>query len=97
MAIIVEEERPGIKITSVLMWLTVLAVVASIVYYIFFAQPQIVDIAVPAEFQNINNLSAIDLNPEEVIGSSAFQSLKQYVTPPQPGNTGRINPFVPPQ
>lgn len=96
MAIIVEEERSRPSIIAVLMWLMVLIIVAVAVYYIFFVQPQVVDIGVPSNFQNIDPLAEINLNPEDVIGSSGFQSMKQYVTPPVPGNAGRANPFVAP-
>ena len=96
MAIIVEEERPKVSITQILMWLAVLIVMGIAVYYIFFAKPEIVDIAIPSTFQNVNPLAEVTLNPEDVINGPAFQALKQYVTPPSPGNAGRSNPFLAP-
>lgn len=96
MAIIVEEEKSRVGIMAVFMWFVVLIIVAVGVYYIFFVKPQIVDVAVPSNFENINPIAEININPEDVINSSGFQSLKQYVTPPVPGNAGRANPFVAP-
>lgn len=97
MAIVVEEERPQINITQALMWLTVLAIVGSAIYYIFFAKPEIVDVAVPTAFKNLDPLAQVNLNPEDLLNDPSFQSLKEYVTLPEPGNAGRINPFIPPQ
>ncbi len=97
MAIVVEEDRPKINITQVLMWLTVLLIVGFAVYYIFFAEPQIVGVAVPPAFKNIDPLAEVNLTPEDLINSEQFKSLKQYVTPPEAGNAGRTNPFIPPQ
>lgn len=97
MAIIVEEERPKVSTTSILMWLAILIVIGAAVYYVFFSRPEIVGVAVPQAFENIGRISEISLNPEDVINSSQFQSLKQYVASPVPGNTGRANPFIPPQ
>ena len=97
MAIVVEEDRPRVNITQVLMWFTVLAVVVFAVYYIFFARPEIIDITAPTAFTNLDPLAEVNLNPDDLINSPSFKSLKKYITLPEPGNAGRINPFVPPQ
>lgn len=97
MAIIVEEDRPKINITQILMWFTVLAIVGFAVYYIFFAEPQIIDVPVPAAFKNLDPLAQVNLVPEDLINSEQFKSLKEYITLPEPGNAGRVNPFIPPQ
>lgn len=96
MAILVEEEGQKVSITSILMWLTVLGVIAVAAYYIFFANPEIVDVAMPAAFQNIDPLSQVNLAPEDVIDGTPFQSLELHVTMPEPGNSGRSNPFAQP-
>ncbi len=97
MAIVIEEERNGGNIVKILMWLLILVVVAVAGYYIFFAEPELVEIVVPPNLQNknISSLTGINLNPEEVVGGREFKSLKQYVNPPQPGNAGKSNPFAP--
>ncbi|MBU6500334.1 MAG: hypothetical protein KGJ89_00695 [Patescibacteria group bacterium] len=97
MAIVLEEEKNKTNIVSIITWLAVLGIIVAAVYYIFFNQPQLVEVAAPANFQNVDPLSKIKLNPEDVINSQSFQSLKQYVAPPVPGNAGRDNPFVPVQ
>lgn len=96
MAIVIEEEKTNISIVGILTWLAVLFIIAAAVYYIFFAQPQLVEIAAPASLQNINPIAKINLNPEEVVNSPGFRLLVQYITPPAVGNVGRENPFVAP-
>ena len=95
MAIIVEEEKNKGGIVRILMWVVILGIVGFAGYYIFFAKPQLVEIEAPANFKGINPLSEIQLNPQEVIQGRSFQALKNYVSPPQPGNAGKSNPFAP--
>ena len=81
-----------------MLWFLIIIIIAVAGYYIFFAKPQFVEIiGVPQNLQSkdIDILSVIDLNPEGVINSQEFRSLKQYITPPQPGNAGKSNPFAP--
>lgn len=95
MAIIIEEEKNKIGIVKFLMWFLILIIIGVAGYYIFFAQPQLIEIVTPSNFKAIDPLAGINLNPEEVLNSQDFLSLKKYVTPPEPGNTGKTNPFAP--
>jgi hypothetical protein len=95
MAIIIEEEKNKTGLVTIAAWIIILIIIASAIYYIFFAKPQLIEVSPPAGFENINPLSKINLNPSDVVNNAAFQSLKQYITLPVPGNYGRSNPFVP--
>ncbi|MDO8536845.1 MAG: hypothetical protein Q7R94_01205 [bacterium] len=96
MAIIIEEEGGKINIVRVITWIAILAIIVIAVYYVFFAQPQLVEIAVPPTFRNIETIAkGIGLKPDEIIGGPAFRSLQPYITLPVPGNAGRPNPFLP--
>jgi len=94
MAIIVEEQKRGISIVTVITWLVILAVLSAAAYYIFFARPELVEVTAPSSFQNINSLSQININPDDVV-QSLNQSFKQYITPPATTTLGRSNPFSP--
>lgn len=96
MAIVIEEEKRGLGLLNGLMWLGVLAVVSFATYYIFFKQPEVVGEFIPSKdiFENIDQLSAITLDPE-IIKNPAFKSLTSYVTVPKSGQAGRPNPFLP--
>jgi len=95
MAIIIEEETNKISIVSILSWLAVLVIIGVAVYYVFFTKPQLVEVAAPPNFKDIDPLAKISLNPEDVVNSQAFQSLKPYVTIGTPEAAGRQNPFLP--
>jgi hypothetical protein len=96
MAIIIEEEKNKISLISIATWLVVLLIIGLAVYYIFFSQPELVEIAAPAAIQNLDPLRKINISPDEIVNSPAFHSLKSTVTLPTPGNTGRSNPFLAP-
>lgn len=97
MAIIIEEEKKNGTggILTIITWLVILGAIGGAVYYVFFAQPQLVGkITAPAGFQNTQQLSQITLNPQDLLQSPSFQALKQYVTPLEPATTGKPNPFL---
>lgn len=94
MAIIIEEENKQASVGRILMWLVVLGIIVAAVYYIFFANPEIIDVAAPANLQNIDQLAGLNFNPEDVVNNGAFQSLKQYVSlSSSTAGVGRANPF----
>ena len=95
MAIVVEERKnPAGGIVNFLIWLFILGSVASAVYYIFFASPELVEVVAPHGFQATEQVAKIELNPQEVLDDPRFQALQQRVTPPSLGAFGRPNPFL---
>lgn len=94
MAIIVEETRKRTNFLSVMIWLIVIGVIGFAAYYIFFKQPEIVDLAIPNEFQDTTELSKIKLNRASIDNDATFGTLKPYTTPPSDSRTGRSNPFL---
>lgn len=96
MAIVIEEEKNRISPISIATWLVVMIIIGLAAYYIFFSQPQLVEITAPQIFQNIDPLSKVNINPEDVVNGPGFQSLKSTITLPEPGNAGRANPFMAP-
>jgi hypothetical protein len=97
MAILVEEEGNKTNIFKLLIWAGILVVVIVAIYYVFFVNPPLVEVAVPVHFANIGSLGNLTLDPRQVINGPAMSSLKQYVMvpPPDPSSAGRPNPFVP--
>lgn len=97
MAIVVEEQKRGAgNAVSVVIWLVLLGVIGAAVYYIFFAQPDLVDVAAPAppNFARTEQIAKLTLNVEEILSDARFQDLQPYVTPPETGTFGRANPFL---
>ena len=99
MAIIVEEEKNRSNLPSMLGWFVILVVALAAAYYVFFAAPPVAVVVPPAAFQSIAPLAQISFDPQSVVSSTAFQSLRQYVAEPTstgPTAVGRPNPFVSP-
>ena len=99
MAVVFEERKDRLAVVNIVGWIVILIIAAVAVYYIFFRWPEIVDVRVPPQFQNIQSIveSEVELSPESVINNPAFQIRRQHVPPPvvHPENFGRANPFIP--
>lgn len=96
MAIIVDEQRRGASgadMGSIMIWLGLIGIIAAAAYYLFFAQPELIEVAAPSGFQATEQISKIDLSADDVVGSSGFKALTEHVTLPENGTFGRPNPF----
>jgi len=94
MAIVVEEQKNKAGLASILIWVVILVIIMVAIYYIFFAKPQLIGISAPDSFRNINPLSHLNINPQDIVNNPTFQSLKQYVMPASTSTVGRSNPFL---
>lgn len=96
MAIVIEEERRpnSVGILSVALWLLLLGGIGAGAYYVFFKSPQLIEVAAPTDFKNTEQISKIQLRPEEVLSNQQFKMLRSYVTLPTPVPSGRANPFL---
>lgn len=97
MAIVIEEERKQSAgaVVGAVMWIVMLALIGAAVYYVFFKQPDLIEIAAPPGFRDTARLSELELNPQEVLESAAWKNLRPYITPVLRTDTGRQNPFLP--
>ncbi len=94
MAIIVEEERKKINWFSLFAIVVVIGVLFAGVYFLLFQKPELIDVVLPSELQGISNISRLSFDPEGVMNSSAFKSLRRYGGNVQSTQTpGRANPF----
>jgi hypothetical protein len=99
MAIIVEEEKTSTGIISFLGWTSLIAIVVVAAYYAFLTPAPTVVVAPPPSLQSLASISGADLNANNILQGSQFQSLQQRVPPPSatgPAGVGRSNPFVAP-
>lgn len=99
MAIIVEEGEKKSSVLNILGWLVFLGVIAATVYYVFFAQPQLVVIPSTGTIGTIAPITQAAASPNTVMQSPAFQALKSTVTlptPQGPASVGRPDPFIVP-
>ena len=99
MAIIVDEEEKKSNLFSVVGWLALFIIVGVAIYYVFFAQPQLVSIPAAGNLNTIAPIAQISLHPDTIVQSPAFQALKSTITVPVPNgpaSVGRTNPFLAP-
>lgn len=97
MAIVIEQERSGRGgLLKIVIWAIILIIILVGAYFLFFKHPDAIPgLATPQGLKEVNVLSQVKLDPDAVVQSPAFQSLKPQApdmpTPP----TGRSNPFLP--
>jgi hypothetical protein len=99
MAIVVEEGEKRTNILGVIGWVVFLGVAGAAIYYVFFAQPQLVVIPSSGSLSAIAPITQISLHPETVVQAPAFQALKSTITlptPQGPAAVGRADPFIAP-
>jgi hypothetical protein len=99
MAIIVEEGEKKTNIFAIIGWVIFLGIVLATVYYVFFAQPQLVVIPSTGSLNAIAPITQVALHPDAVIQNPEFQALHSTVTLPTaqgPAPVGRTNPFIAP-
>jgi len=99
MAIVVEEGEKKTNILGIIGWLVFLGIAGAAVYYVFFAQPELVPILASSSLSTIAPIAQVSLHPDAVLQSPAFQALTSTVplpTPQGPAPVKRANPFVSP-
>ncbi|HUC31373.1 MAG TPA: hypothetical protein VMR99_01630 [Candidatus Paceibacterota bacterium] len=99
MAIIVEENEKKSNVLGIVGWLVFLIIAAAAVYYLFFAQPELVTIPATGTIGTVAPITQLTLQPATVVQSPAFQALVSSIplpTPQGPAAVGRSNPFIAP-
>ena len=99
MAIIVEQSEKKSNLFGIVGWLIFLAIVGAAVYYMFFAQPQLVTIPASGTLGTIAPIAHISLQPAAVVQGPEFSALTSTIalpTPQGPAPVGRTDPFVAP-
>lgn len=97
MAIVVQEEqKSGLSIMGLLIWLSVLLAIAGSAYYVFFKNPGLVGDggASDARAEIAVQLARVKANADELLRNQKYASLKDNTPPLNPQNKGRVNPFL---
>lgn len=94
MAIVVEQEKKNAN------WMTILSVGVFLVvvffggYYLFFKQPELIDVVAPAELERLRIISEVRFDPREVVDDPLFRSLRDFAGALTAPRTGKANPFA---
>jgi flagellar basal body-associated protein FliL len=94
MAIVVEEEKKTNWVTIITV-VVVLAIVFVGGYYLFFKNPELIEVVAPDRLQQLNQLSQAKFDPSAVVDSPAFKALRDYTSPLVLPSAGRADPFQP--
>lgn len=95
MAILVEEEKKPTNWAAVASTLVVVVALFVGSYLLFFKKPELLDITTPGSLKDLNSLSKISFNPDDVINAPTFKLLRQFGTNVSTSTAGRSNPFKP--
>lgn len=94
MAILVEEEKKPVNWIGIITALFIVVAVFVLAYFLFFKKPEIIDQVTPKSLESINQISKIKFDPEGVVNSPTFNSLKNTAPQIIPRETpGKQNPF----
>lgn len=95
MAIIIEEEKKKTNWTAVATVAVVLVTIFVGGYYLFFKNPELIEVVAPDNLQRLNELSQAKFEPNAVVNSPVFKALRDFTTPLTLPPAGRANPFQP--
>lgn len=95
MAIQIEEEKKPINIIGLLMGLTVGLALFLGVYFFLFKRPEIIDVVLPKNLKDLNEISNVTFQPENVLQSEKLKALRNYGGEASLPAMGRGNPFLP--
>ncbi len=95
MAIYIKEEKNknGGRWFSFIFIIVVLSIIGIASYYIFFIKPQIIKNITSPQLRSIDKFSNINFNPEDVVNSKFFKSLKQLTQQTKLKPAGNSSPF----
>ncbi len=95
MAIIVEQEKKPVNWFNIIMVVVVVAILFALVYFIFFNQPQFIDVVVPGNLSSIKEISQVQVDPTPVVSTLNKYFTGNYGTSLTVPTAGRTNPFQP--
>lgn len=95
MAISIEQEKKKVKWLNIIGAIIIVGAIFIGSYFLFFRKPELIEVVVPGQFQDLSKLSQVKFNPQELLSSPKFKILRQFQVKTQPETPGRSNPFQP--
>ena len=95
MAILVEQEKKPVNWFNIIVIAVVIAVLFSVVYFIFFSNPGLIDVVVPGNLSGIKDLSQVQVDPTPVVSTLNKYFTGNFGTSLTIPTPGRPNPFLP--
>lgn len=95
MAIQIEQNQKSVSWVKVTLGIIIVAVIFAGAYFLFFKQPELIDVVAPGQFEDLTQISEISLDADELLNSPKFQMLRQYSIDSSTPTPGKGNPFQP--
>jgi len=95
MAILVEQEKKPINWFNIIVIAVVIVVLFSVVYFVFFSSPELIDVVVPGNLNSIKELSQVQVDPTPVVSTLNKYFTGNFGTSLSIPTPGRSNPFLP--
>ncbi len=95
MAIIIEQDKKPVNWFNIIVVAVVVAIIFAIVYFILFNKPELIDVVVPGNLSNINQLSQVQVDPTPVVNTLNKYFTNNYGSSLNVPTPGRPNPFLP--
>ena len=100
MAIVLEDEKKGVSLVTVLSIIVVVGIVFFGAYYLFFTKPELIEVVVPQSLQNVQGISHLTFDPKTAFDSDSgekssqvFRTLRKFGEALPLPTPGRTNPF----
>ena len=94
MAIVIEEQKSKSGVIAAFAWIIILGALLAGAYYVFFKKPELIEVAVPANFENSQQIVNLGKTVSPDIFNSPQFPLQRRITPRTPQTFGRANPFL---
>jgi len=95
MAIIIEQEKKPVNWFNIIVVAVVVVILFAVVYFIFFNSPELIDVVVPGNLDNIKQLSQVQVDPTPVVNTLNKYFTGNFGTSLTIPTPGRPNPFLP--
>ncbi|MBI5306647.1 hypothetical protein HZB04_03640 [Candidatus Wolfebacteria bacterium] len=94
MAILIEQEKQKINWFNIIIFGSIVLILAITAYYLFFINPASIETVIPSRLKLLNETNQIKIiNPTEFINSAEFKNLKLQIKPIIPDAASNLNPF----
>jgi hypothetical protein len=94
MAIVIPKQSAGGGLSKIIMFVAIIGILLLAMYFLFFAPTPAFDYIAPQSLQQAAQLSQFDMDPDTVLDSAEFRSLRKINGLPTGGTFGRTNPFL---
>ncbi|MGC9611116.1 MAG: hypothetical protein ABSE68_02760 [Minisyncoccia bacterium] len=95
MAILIEQDKKSFNWFNAIIVIVVVAILFGVVYFVFFNNPQLIDVVVPGNLSNIKQLSQVQIDPTPVVSTLNKYFTNNYGSSLSIPTPGRPNPFLP--